>query len=619
MCGIWGRIHRGASDGAASAALALAFRYIDQRGPDARGVHQVSCFQHTVSLAHSRLAIIELSALGAQPMVDDETGWCIVFNGEIYNYRDIRATLQSTSQTFSGDSDTLVLLRAWARWQLAALPRLNGMFAFAAFHPHSGAVWLVRDRFGVKPLAWCRDADGAIMFGSSVAGLAAQVGASVDLSSCAHGVRYKAYDTADSGSPFVGVHTVPAGSWVHFQLSHDAAHPITQQAGRWYTLEHGVAACSAAIAHLEQAALAEQGRALFDSAVQLRLRSDVPVAVSLSAGLDSAAIACAMARTAGTTHAFCFGAPAARSSEGPGAAALAASAGIDVSWVWPQLGAPQLDALLEQTLACQEAPFSGLSPLAQHLVFAAVRGAGYKVLLGGQGSDEIFAGYRKFMLMALREALQRRQRASALRLLYSLGLMLGHEASQARMYWSNLARYRRQPPGFRLLAWQAPVQNLWGPAGISLQDRQIADIRQWSLPTLLRYEDRNAMAHGVETRLPFMDYRLVEFALALPTHAKIANGYGKWLLRRMADGLVPDAVRLNRKKRGFDVASSWIAQGLGASLRARILGHASALQGVLQIGVDAEALLSDTALARDPDLLDEALMLAWLTQPTRSR
>lgn len=619
MCGIWGRVHHGASDGAAAAALALAFRYIDARGPDARGSHQFQCFQHTVTLAHSRLAIIELSALGAQPMADAETGWCIVFNGEIYNYRDIRATLQSAGLSFHGDSDTLVLLRAWARWQLAALPRLNGMFAFAAFHPRSGALWLVRDRFGVKPLAWCRDADGAIMFGSSVAGLAAQVGASVDATICARGVRYKAYDTADSGSPFVGVHTVPAGSWVRFQLGHDGVHALTQQMGRWYTLEHGVAACSAVIAHLDQAALAEQGRALFDSAIQLRLRSDVPVAVSLSAGLDSAAIACAMARTSGPTRAFCFGAPAARSSEGPGAAALAASAGIDVTWVWPELGASQLDALLEQTLACQEAPFSGLSPLAQHLVFAAVRGAGYKVLLGGQGSDEIFAGYRKFMVVALREALQLRHHASTLRLLYSLGLMLAHEAGQARMYWQNLARYRSRPPGLRLLTWQAPASELWGPAGISLRDRQMADVAQWSLPTLLRYEDRNSMGHGVETRLPFMDYRLIEFALALPTHAKIANGYGKWLLRRMAEGLVPDTIRLNRKKRGFDVASGWIVQGLGASLRCRILDHADALHGVLQAGVDARALLSDTALARDPDLLDEALMLAWLAQATRSR
>lgn len=630
MCGIWGLVNNGAPQGDHAAALAAAFRFIDGRGPDARGSRHIACRGHGVTLAHSRLAVIELSALGAQPMADADfgggSGWSIVYNGEIYNYRELRATLQGAGQMFAGGSDTEVLLRAWSLWRLDALPKLNGMFAFAAFNEHTGELWLVRDRFGVKPLLWGRCRNGDITFGSSVAGVAELVGANIDTAYCARGVRYKAYETAQSGSPYQDVHAVPAGGWVKFQLSPGR---IDVSDGRWYSLTDAVAARREAMAHIGDADLLQECRALFDSAVNLRLRSDVPVAVSLSAGLDSASIACLMVRQGQTarTRAFSFGSPSEPASEGPGTHALADAAGIDVTYVWPRWGSQALCDVLEQTMAFQEAPFSGLSPIAQNAVFGAVRDAGVKVLLGGQGSDEIFAGYRKFIVIALREALHRRQAGEALQLMYSLGLMLAHEAGQARMYWQNLNRYQgggAKAVGFRLLDWEAGPHNLWGEAGMSLADRQIDDIAQWSLPTLLRYEDRNSMGYGIETRLPFMDYRLVEFALALPTRLKIANGYGKWLLRRAAGGLVPDVVRLNRKKRGFDVTQNWIAQGIGASLRARIFDNATALGGTLKsggglkAGGGLDALLSDASLARDADLLDEALMLAWLVEPTRA-
>lgn len=598
------------------AVLAAAFRYIGGRGPDARGVKSAASCGHAVIFAHSRLAIIDLSALGAQPMVDAESGWWVVFNGEIYNYLEIRQELRAAGQVFCGDSDTEVLLRAWVRWGPGALQRFNGMFAFAAFNPRSGDVWLVRDRFGVKPLAWGYCPNGAIAFGSSVAGIAEQVGSGIDAAYCARGVRYKAYETAHSGSPFKNVQTVPAGGWLRFRLSPTR---IDVSDGTWYCLNQAVAARRAAMASTGDAALIDECRALFDSAVRLRLRSDVPVAVSLSAGLDSAAIACLMRRDVAHTQAFSFGSPLERASEGPATAALSATAGIAVTYVWPQFGPQGLSDIVETTMAFQEAPFSGLSPIAQNLVFRAVSEAGFKVLLGGQGSDEIFAGYRKFFIIALRESLLRREAGGALRLLYSLGLILAHEAGQARMYWQNLKRYRSgKPKAFSLLDFDADTENLWGDACMSLADRQIEDIRQWSMPTLLRYEDRNSMGYGIETRLPFMDYRLIEFALALPTRMKIANGYGKWALRSMTAGLVPDAVRLNRRKRGFDVAADWIAQGIGASLRARIFDNAGALAGPLKMGGNHDALLSDAALARHPELFDEALLLAWLVDPTRA-
>jgi asparagine synthase (glutamine-hydrolysing) len=168
-----------------------------------------------------------------------------------------------------------------------------------------------------------------------------------------------------------------------------------------------------------------------------------------------------------------------------------------------------------------------------------------------------------------------------------------------------------------LLNWTSKSEDLWGGSERTLSGRQIDDVLQWSLPTLLRYEDRNSMGYGVESRLPFMDYRLLELAVALPARLKIRNGYGKWVLRKMTAGVVPDIVRLNRKKRGFDVTQAWVREGIGAHLRRTIGDNRSAVSDHLQRGIDLNRMLSDEALSNDSNLLDEALMLAWLTKPVR--
>jgi asparagine synthase (glutamine-hydrolysing) len=616
MCGIWGRIKPGEANSAVLAEMNSAFSFIDARGPDARGVKQVCSFGHSVVLAHSRLSILDLSHLGSQPMADTRSGWWLVFNGEIYNYLELREEMRRSGQVFSTGSDTEVLLRAWSLWGIDALQRLNGMFAFAAFHPATGELWLVRDRFGVKPLAWGYCADGGVTFSSSVASVAAHVGATVDTGYCAAGIRNKAFETADIGSPFNNVNTVPAGCWAKFQLSRDG---VERTEGRWYSLQLAVDACASRMSQTPDADLLDECRELLDNAVQVRLRSDVPVAVSLSAGLDSTSIAGVMRGQVRHLRGFTFGSPMASASEGPDTAAFSNAIGIDLTFVWPQYSGVDWSAALERTMMFQEAPFSGLSPIAQNEVFRAVNQAGIKVLLGGQGSDEIFAGYRKFFIVALREALHQRQGTGVIRLLYSLGVMLAHETSRARVYWQHRDRYLgTKSRDFKLLAWEPNTQNLWGGADMTLRKRQMADIEHWSIPTLLRYEDRNSMGYGVETRLPFMDYRMIEFALALPTRLKIANGYGKWALRQVGHSRVPDAIRLNRKKRGFDVTTDWIAQGIGAALRERIFSNRNALCGALKPGAQLDTLLSDEALVSDPTLLDEALMLAWLVAPVRT-
>jgi asparagine synthase (glutamine-hydrolysing) len=615
MCGILGRTGRASTAPNRLDASSDEFIAIGRRGPDSNGFNTFHCHGHVVTLAHSRLSIIDLSEQGHQPMHDSISGWWITYNGEIYNYIEIREELRGLGWSFRSTGDAEVLLKAWAQWGMRAFRRFNGMFAVAAFHPVAGELWLVRDRFGVKPLAWGRMPDGGIAFSSSVAGIAEQMAAGADIDYCGRGLRYKVYETEMSGAPFKGVNTVPAGGWVKIRLS-DRATEITD--GKWYDLRRAVAQCARQIGQKSDTELVEQCRAVLEDAVRLRLRSDVPVAVSLSGGLDSSTVAALAARDINHLRGFTYGSPHAKASEGPVVLEFAREIGMEVTYVWPQYGSKELGEAMERTLAFQEAPMSGLSQIAQNEVYRSVHRAGYKVLLGGQGGDEIFAGYRKFFFVALREALHRREPGNALRLVWSLGLMLLHEAGQARMYWEHLGRYRsKAEAGFRLLDWQPAAHDLWGVER-TLTGRQIDDVQLWSLPTLLRYEDRNSMGYGVESRLPFMDYRLVELALVLPSLLKIRNGYGKWALRAMTTGVVPDSVRLMRKKRGFDVTQAWIRDGIGECLRSMVLDNRCKLVGHLRPGADVDRLMSDASLASDSNLLDEALMLAWLARPAHA-
>lgn len=614
MCGIGGMIKRQSRFNGDE--LKFSAEHISRRGPDGFGGASFIYANHEIKLIHSRLSIIDLSERARQPMSNSESHAVITYNGEIFNYQELRAELVDLGYSFKSDSDTEVLLKAWEQWGLGALSRFNGMFAFAVFDRARGELWLVRDRFGVKPLLWGHLPDGGLSFSSSVAGVAADAGAAIDFDYCARGVRYKAFELPESGAPFRQVRAVPPGSWVKVQIA-DSGLEVSE--GQWYDLGRAVAERTAALASCTDEMLLEECRQVLESAVQLRLRSDVPLAVSLSGGLDSSSIAARASRHVADLKGFTYGSPVAAQSEGPVVAAFAKEVGIDAEFIWPSHDAAGLDALLERTLTAQEAPFGGLSVLAQNEVFRTVREAGFKVLLGGQGGDESFAGYRKFFVVALRDALSRRDPRDAVHFAWSLGLMLLHEAGQARMYWQGLSRYSsRRPFEFQLLDWQSPSINLWGSVGTTLGARQMEDVQRWSIPSLLRYEDRNSMWHGLETRLPFMDYRLVELALALPARLKIAKGLGKWALRDIGAGIVPDFIRLNRRKRGFDVTQAWIKGGIGASLRRRIQDHRTALAAHLKPQLDIEQHLSDERLANDRNLLDEALMLAWLAEPVRT-
>ncbi len=616
MCGIVGVISS-LNNAELKTIIDTSFAYIESRGPDGHGVWKTRTSDAVVIFGHTRLAIIDLSDHAYQPMQDSSCEWVITYNGEIYNYLELRSELACLGWSFHSHSDAEVLLKAWVQWGIDALPRLNGMFSFSVCNKKTGETWLVRDRFGVKPLLWGRLPSGGIFFSSSVAAVAQVIDAPVDTAYCALGLKCKAFESMDAGAPFEGVESIPPGGWLKIGI-HDSH--IVLQSGYWYSLAGAVALKLAEISSRSSNELVEQCQHTLQDAVKIRLRSDAPLAVSLSGGLDSSTVAALAVQRMDSLHGFTYGAADAPKSEGPIVERFAQQSGIRPHFIWPKFNAAELDSLLERTLTWQEAPFPGLSVMAQNEVFRVVRESGFKVLLGGQGGDEIFAGYRKFFLVALRHATLQRDMREALRLVYSLGLMLLSEAQSLRLYWQAFSRYRnREDFTFRLLNWPAPTADLWGGSATTLTSRQLDDIQRWSIPTLLRYEDRNSMGHGIETRLPFMDYRLVELALALPVRMKIAQGFGKWVVRQIAKDVVPDFIRLNRRKRGFDVTQSWISTGVGASLRSRIRDNGTVLAPYLRNGSDLDKLLSNERLSYDRNILDEALMLAWLAKPIRLR
>ena len=267
-------------------------------------------------------------------------------------------------------------------------------------------------------------------------------------------------------------------------------------------------------------------------------------------------------------------------------------------------------------LDAQGAPFASVgSAIGQYQVFQAVREEGVKVLLGGQGGDETLMGYRKFLPFRLRRLVQQRRFGEALA--FSLGLLPTALAELRRatpMYWRMRRRYthgsgintvlKLPEAGCEYIGY-SPDEPLWV--------RQLHDVTHVSLPTLLRYEDRNSMGNSVESRLPFMDYRLVEVALALPDAVKLRGGFGKWILREVARGKIPEEIRKARYKRGFDVRESdWFEQGLGAAMRDALRIRLPEIKQFLEPGAKVDELFSDAQLKHRTLASAEATTLIWL-------
>lgn len=514
------------------------------RGPDGTGLRLDP--GGVAALGHDRLAIIDLSPAAAQPMASaDGTRW-VVFNGEIYNYLELGAEL--APYPFRSRSDTEVLLAAYDRWGEACLERFVGMFAFALWDARARTLFAARDRFGVKPLLYHRGADGTLLLASEARALhAAGVPAEPDERSWA---AYLAYGFSDHGTAtfWREIESLPAGHALRWR---DGQVEIR----RWYD----PAAHAAEVDRRGEDEVCAEYLALAEESVRLRFRSDVPVGINLSGGIDSSFLLGLVHRVQGEesdVRAYTFATGDPRYDELPWVRMMLERTRhpSEVCLLRPE----DVPALAVSVQEHEDEPFGGLPTLAYARLFETARSQGIVVLLDGQGMDEQWAGYEYY--------------ARCL----DGGGPGGPVTGPVQASRDPSVRPDCLVPEFREAA---PPPEVPDPFGEALRDRQYLDLVRLKIPRALRFNDRASMRSSVELREPFLDHRLVELALRQPADRKISGGIHKRLLRNMARDLLGDRL-VDAPKRPLQTPQrEWLREDLAEWAGALIQSALTAVAG----------------------------------------
>ena len=599
MCGIAG-IARREVNGVSPDVLARMAGVLRHRGPDGYGFYT----SPRVGLAHVRLSIIDL-ARGAQPLGNEDGQVWIVYNGEVYNYRELRPVLEAHGHVFSTDSDTEVLVHAYEQWGAAMLGRLNGQFAFAIYDRRDESIFLARDRFGVRPLFYAQPPGrGALYFASEVKALFAtgEVEAAADYAGIDE--VFTLWAARPPRTPFRGVSALEPGSWAVWKDG-------VLRVRRYYELEYPEAAEESprALAQLDE---------LMRTGVDLRMRADVPVGGYLSGGLDSS-ITCALATASSPYQVRTFSVTFDDPRFDESAYQRAVAAHIHSQHAIQSIGGTGVADVFPDVVWHAETPLVRTAPAPMYLLSRLTRDAGIKVVLTGEGADELFLGYDLFKETVVREFCLRQPKSTRrLRLFDRLYPYLGGTGE----FWSRFflqAGFPDDPlfshlPRIRLTSrikdfYASEMRDALGgwSAEAALRDSLPPEFKRWSRlnraaylemvtllsPYLLSSQgDRMGMAHGIEGRFPFLDHRLFEFAAALPERSKLRRLREKDILRRWAAGIVPPAVRERSKQpyRAPDVPAffaderlEYVTEALqGPSLRAAGIFDPAAVEGLVR-------------------------------------
>jgi len=535
MCGIAGTAG-GKPEASLLERMALTMR---KRGPDGQGVWH----DDRAGIAARRLAIIDLHERSNQPLHLGSLH--LVFNGEVYNYKELRDELRGLGHAFETEGDAEVLLHAWAEWGEAALDRLNAMFAFAIWDDASGTLTLASDPFGEKPLYYAARG-GRIVFASEIKALLLDP----EVSAAPNELAVSEFLTRDALPPveasfFAGIERLPA------------AHVLTFRDGRASVRRYWEPAPVEAPAAYDDA-VAEL-RALLVDSIRLRLRSDVPVGTSLSGGIDSSTIVMLSSELAGdhTRHAFTARFPGWERDEWAYADEVARRAGV-VEHHATEPTVEEVLADLPELVLDHEEPVGSLSIYAQWRVMQLAKSAGVTVLLDGQGGDELFGGYPATLGWVLRSG-PRRELVGALsdgaaRRAFVDSLGYDYLPDALRRAYRRRAASPYVSADRTAEAAAAPIEppTPWFRRGTPLQRQLVTQSFETSLPGLLRYADRSSMAWSREVRLPYLDRRIAELAFSLPAEFDHRDGVSKRILRDVGRGLVPDSVLDRRDKVGFE-------------------------------------------------------------------
>jgi asparagine synthase (glutamine-hydrolysing) len=590
MCGIAGIFHLETAKPVDPARIRLMTDAMLHRGPDGNG-----CWTAPgVGLGHLRLSIIDLEG-SAQPMLSADEADVLSFNGEIYNFQEVRAELEGLGHVFRTSGDTEVILAAWRQWDVACLDRLNGMFAFAIFDHRRQRLFLARDRLGVKPLHYASLPDGSVIFASELKGLLAHpaLRRAPDIQAVDD---YLAFGYVPDHRCFVsGVKKLPAGHYLMLERGKPLPEPV-----RYWDVDFSRRA-KGSVADL-QAELLHHMR----QAVASRMVADVPLGAFLSGGVDSSTVVALMAeRSAQAVKTCSIGFDVAALDESDYARRIAERFATDHR---SRIVSPDDIAIIDQVAAQFDEPFADASMLPTFRVCQLARES-VTVALSGDGADEALAGYRRHVFHhgeeRVRSLLPQALRGpvfGALGALYpkadwaprplrAKSTLLSLARTGAEGYADAVGvtdhatrqslysdRQRGALRGYR--AEDAMIALMQAaPAGSGLDAAQYADMKLWLPGDILTKVDRTSMAVSLEAREPLLDYRLIEFSASLPEAMRVRGGQGKWLMKRAMRGTLPDDI-LYRPKMGFvSPIAQWFRGPLADQARRIASGSALARSG----------------------------------------
>lgn len=553
-----------------------------------------------LAFGHRRLSIVDLSPFGHQPMSYADGRYWITYNGEVYNHLELRVELEAAGYEFLSHSDTEVILAAYDYWGEACLSRFNGMWAFAIYDTKARSLFFARDRFGVKPLYYWGAPDGALCFGSEIKQFTVYPGWKARVNG------QRAYDFLVWGltdhtdeTLFDGVYQLRPGcsatldvqTWQNQMVS--GRLPVSQ----WYTLTAHSFTGNFAVA-------AEQFKDKFTESVKLRLRADVPVGSCLSGGLDSSSIVCTAnellreqdAHALQRTFSAC--AEVERFDERKWIDEVVRKTGVDAYYIYPSL-----DKLFDESPSItwhQDEPYGSTSIYAQWNVFRLAAGNDVKVMLDGQGADEQLAGYHgyfaprfvnlfrkgKWLTLWHEMRMTKSQHGySMFRLMTSMASVLLPRGAKDILRRAS-GRNHTSPAWLNMSALGAVPDDPFARSGgctDTIRSLSMAQLTATNLQMLLHWEDRNSMAHSIESRVPFLDYRLVEFVLSLPDEYKLSCGITKRVQRAGMSGILPDMIRDRTDKLGFVTPEEvWVKQQAPDIFRAKLDRAIEASHGILK-------------------------------------
>lgn len=553
---------------------------IAHRGPDGMGRYVHTVGDGEVHLGHQRLSIIDLSPTGAQPMTRD--GLALTYNGELYNYLELRGELQSAGVRFRGSSDTEVLLEAWRHWGIGCLPRLRGMFALAIFAERTGELVLARDQLGIKPLFFVHRGEG-LVFSSELKALVATLGSSLRVDAAALVASLLYYWVPDSRCAFRGVEKLQPGTWLRCRRDGRV------ERGRYWSIRdvaQEAAELPAPDAHDLHAVIADSTRR--------HLLADVPVATFLSGGLDSSYITALATRHHAGIAAYTIGfrPEDARWEAMPDdmryARKVAERFGVELHEIEI---APQIRDLLPHIVYHLDEPIGDPASINTFLISSAARAAGVKVLLSGTGADELFAGYRKHLanVLAVRyrgvPAVLRKSMTSVVERLPVATSRRGYrsvrfakrflsfaELSEETAFRRSYTMYDRLEllglvdPGLADVVDEVLAEHTETYSDQALGDfvnrMCLTDARMFMPGLNLAYTDRASMAASTEVRVPFVDVEVMKAAFSLPGHRKVVGRQGKAALKEASLAILPREIAYRPKGLFSAPLRAWMSRDL---------------------------------------------------------